>query len=359
MTNNFYSFFFTIITICILGIWYTGLFAQTLFKDYTTVGVQSGYSIVTGFYSDSLKNGLYTGIYSFLPINNYFLFNVELAYNRFALEHSQSSSMQIFSINLLPSLFYQLPYNCIIYSGAGASLQYLTLSAMKTNISDSTIKAGLMAIFGIAIPVFNRTLLSAQCVYTLSELSNKHFTTVSFLIKAGYQFAMHSPEYYVAKEKEKDARNEATIQQLFTTGVRYLNKKDADNAFEYFKKVLSLKPNHKESLEYVNAISLARQQYDTAMQLIKHNKDFDALVLLTSASHYMDKAEVTLHQLQKKHVNTVPALINKAIESFNNKNYNDCIATMNVVLLIDPDNSVAKAYIVRTNRIKETILKLQ
>jgi hypothetical protein len=63
--------------------------------------------------------------------------------------------------------------------------------------------------------------------------------------------------------------------------------------------------------------------------------------------------------MQIKYKPSISELQQKAIESFNNKNYDDCIATMNIVLLIDPDNAVANAYIIRSKRIKQTIQKLQ
>lgn len=267
--------------------------------------------------------------------------------------------MQVFGISIIPSLFYIFPYHFTVYAGTGISLQYYTLSAIKTDKSDSTAKAGLVIRAGVSKNIFTHTLIAAECGYALSELSHKKFQTVTFSLKCGYQFALHPPEYYIAKEKEKEALIKHKIQQSFNKGVEHIQAKDASGALRYFTQVLSLDPNHKESREYVATINQAMQQYDSAVRLIAHNKDFEALPLINAASHYIMDAEKLYTQLQQKHKPDIPDLINRAIEAFNNKDYDECITKMNIVLLIDPDNTVAKGYIVRSKRIKETIKKLQ
>jgi len=354
---NKYSFFILfLISIFIVD---SSSQAQSHFATNATVGIQAGYSVITGHYSDSLNNGVGAGFFSFVPLSDSGMLYGALVYNRFSLAHSSNSSMQSFGLTFAPSLYYTLPGDFTIYAGAGLSLHYYTLSAINTDAYDSTTKAGFSISAGIARSLFERTLLIAECAYTISELSHKYFQTASFSIKAGYQFAIHKPEYYVAKEKEKAAMLEKQIVEYFKAGIEHVKAKDHVRALDCFNQVLSLKADHKEALHYVDAILLAIEQYDAARTFIKQNKDYDALPLLAASSQYIADAEKTYKYMQFKHKQDIPELLKKAVDSFNNKHYDDCIATLNIVLLIDPDNTVAKGYMVQSKRIKETIKKLQ
>lgn len=338
---------------------YSRLYAQVPFSGYVTVGTQAGYSILQGYYSDSLNNGMCAGFFSFVPFTDWAMLNGAFLYNRFSLAHSSNSSMQVFGIAIIPSVYFNLPYDFTTYTGAGLSLQYYTLSAIKTDAYDSTTKAGFIASAGVAKSIFDRTIVVAETTYHVSELSHKIFQTFAFSIKAGYQFALYQPEYYITKEEEKAKLQEKQIEYHFNCGKEYIQKKDHVRALECFHQVLSLKPDHKESLQYIASISKALEQYKSAQALLQQNRDFDALPLLASSSFYIAQAESIYKTMQIKYKPSISELQQKAIESFNNKNYDDCIATMNTVLLIDPDNAVASAYITRSKRIKETIQKLQ
>jgi len=351
-----FLYVFCVITVVLLN---CNIFAQTYFKDNVTVGTQAGYAVITGYYSDSLNNGLGAGFFSFVPLTDLLMLNGVLVYNRFSLANSSNSNMQSFGITITPSLYYALPFNITMYAGAGLSLQYYTLSAIKTDAYDSTTKTGFLMNAGIAKTLFERTLLIAECMYHITELSHKYFQTTVFSIKAGYQFALHKPEYYISQEAEKNAVREQTVKKLYTAAMDYVQKKDHVHALETFKQVLSLKPDHKESKQYVAAISQAKEQYDTAGILIKQDKYFDALPLLAASSQYIAEASIDYKNVQDKLKPQIPELQQKAVEAFNNKDYDACITIMNSVLLIDPDNTVAKGYIVRSQRIKETIQKLQ
>ncbi len=347
---------FCILTVVILT---CNIFAQTTFKENVTVGTQAGYSVITGYYSDSLKNGFYAGFFSIVPLSDLFMLTGVLVYNRFSLASSTNSSMQSFGITITPSVYYALPYTFTIYAGAGMSLQYYTLSAMKTDAYDSTTKTGFLMNAGIAKSFYERTLIIAECMYHVTELSHKNFQTLSFTVKAGYQFALHNPEYYISQEAKKNAVREQTVQKLFNTAMDYVQRKDHVHALKSFQQVLSLKPDHRESLQYVAAISKAKEQYDTAGMLMRQDKYFDALPLLSLSSQYIAEAHADYKKLQNKLRPQILTLQQKAIEAFNNKDYDACISIMNTVLLIDPDDTVAQGYIVRAKRIKETIQKLQ
>ncbi|MGQ9843472.1 MAG: tetratricopeptide repeat protein [Spirochaetota bacterium] len=330
--------------------------SQSLFADTIATGIQSGYSLPIGYYADSLSNSIAAGVVSYIPMNSYSMFNIQLLYAKYALAHSSHSTMQTFGIYVLPSLYYMLPFSFIVYASSGPSFQHFTLSAIKTNITDSTQKVGFSAAGGIGKTFFPRTLIVFDTMYSLSELSHKKFQTVSFSIKACYQFAMHDPSYYA--KKEKLLRTNEQIAHLFSLGVEYLKKKDANRALTFFTQVLSLDPYHKDSQNYVTAISYAIQQYDTAKHLLKANNDLEALPLLVTASQYIQNAQKDLKLLQAKHNSHIPQLLEKGVQAFNNKQYDECIATMNVVLILHSDNEIAKAYTVRARRIKETLSRL-
>lgn len=333
------------------------VYSQSLFVDTIVTGIYSGYSLPIGYYADSLSNGIAAGVVSYIPMNLYSMFNIQLLYAKYALAHSSHSAMQAFGIYVLPSLYYMLPFSFIVYAGAGPSFQYFTLSAIKTNITDSTQKIGFSAAGGFGKTVFPRTLIVFDMMYSLSELSHKKFQTVSFSIKACYQFAIHDPSYYA--EKEKQMRTNEQITHLFSLGVEYLKKKDANRALKLFTQVLSLNPNHKDAQNYVSAISYAIQQYESAQYLLKANNDLEALPLLVAASEYIENADNDLKLLQIKYRKQIPQLVKKGIQVFNNKQYDECIATMNIVLILDSNNQIAKAYSVRSKRIKETLSRLQ
>jgi tetratricopeptide (TPR) repeat protein len=316
--KNFYAIqlvFITELILYLLLLPHNG-FTQN-FSGFATVGVQADYSKIIGHYAESLNNGMGAGFFSFVPFCDWCMINGGITYNRFSLAESSNSSMQVFGVTIIPSFFYISPYHFTVYTGIGISLQYYTLSAIKTEQSDSTTKAGLVINVGVSKNIFTHTLIAAECGYALSELSHKKFQTIKISLKCGYQFALHSPEYYIAKEKEKETLTKHTILQSFNKGVEHLQAKDASGALRYFTQVLSLDPNHKESREYVASINQAIQQYDSALRLIAHNKDFEALPLINAASHYILDAEKLYTQLQQKHKPDIPDIINKAIEAFN------------------------------------------
>ncbi|MCX8124522.1 MAG: hypothetical protein N3F66_10205 [Spirochaetes bacterium] len=359
MKNNYVIQTWLILLLTMQSFCYSTIVFAKDFSGYATVGLETAYCIIAGHYAESLNNGMGAGFFSFVPISDWFMVNGTLTYNRFSLTRSTNSNMQVFGISIVPSLYYTLPYDFTAYTGAGFSLKYHTLSAIKTEKSDATTKTGFVLHTGVSKNIFTRTIMAVECAYSLSELSHKIFQTIIISVKAGYQFALYSPDYYAAKEKEKAEQIKITIQQQFKRGVDHLKEKNASQALEYFNQVLSLDHNHKESLEYVSIITVALQQYNKAQSLIEINKDYEALPLLNFSSQYVKEAELLYKQLQKKLLPKVPDMITKGIEAFNNKNYDDCILIMNSVLYIDPNNTIASAYIVRAKRIKETIQKLQ
>ncbi|HOR95224.1 MAG TPA: hypothetical protein PLZ38_14740, partial [Spirochaetota bacterium] len=149
------------------------IIAQTSFDGHITAGAQAGYSALSGYYKNKLDNGIGAGFFIYAPYNNFIMLNAQLVYYRYTFAESSRSSMQVYALHTIPSLYFSLPHDITIYGGTGLSVQYHTATALKTDAYDSTIKAGWLLNTGIAKSIFKHTIIMLDCQYSLSELSHK------------------------------------------------------------------------------------------------------------------------------------------------------------------------------------------
>ncbi len=335
------------------------IMAQTLFDGHITIGTQAGYSALSGYYKNKLDNGFGAGFFIYVPYNTFIMLNTQLVYYRYTFAGSSSSSMQVYALHSIPSLYFSLPHDITIYGGAGLSVQYHTVTALKTDAYDSTIKAGWLLNAGIAKSIFKHTIIMLDCQYSLSELSHKKLQVLTIYGKIGYRFALYSADDYIEQQKEKEKNKAEKIKKLYESGYAYLKNKEHTSALQCFHRILSLDSGQVVAQQHINKINEAIVHHNHAIALIQQNKKIEALPYLIQASNYIQDAEKNLITTRKQLKPEILPLQTKGIQQFTNNDYDGCIATMNIILMIDPDNPTAKAYIVRAKRIKETIKKFQ
>lgn len=124
----------------------------------------------------------------------------------------------------------------------------------------------------------------------------------------------------------------ATPETMLGVASAYQNLNDNENAIEYYKKALALKPTDSEIAYYIGALYADSERYtdaetylNKAVALNKNNQDAQNLL-------------VQIHEQNKSNA------LNDAIEFYDAQKYDESLALLNKVLSSDPNNTYALYY---------------
>lgn len=114
-------------------------------------------------------------------------------------------------------------------------------------------------------------------------------------------------------------------------------------ALTKFREVLKYDKKNTTATYFVNSIT-ARDNLQAAYARIHSGNRRGAIPLLIAASPFLPEARNRLYSLRAEMRGEVRSIFEQGVAQFKNKRYQDCINTMNMVLMIDPGNREAEIY---------------
>lgn len=153
-------------------------------------------------------------------------------------------------------------------------------------------------------------------------------------LKLFQELKIDLPDDLRFKEKVTTLLNEA--QELQKEG-------NAGSALPKFREVLRYDKKNSTATYFVNSIQ-ARSNLSAAYARIQSGNRRGAIPLLIAASPFLPEARGRLGSLRAEMRGEVRGIFEQGVAQFKNKKYQECINTMNLVLMIDPGNRDAEIY---------------
>ncbi len=327
--------------------------------DRVTIGLFGGYSSIPGYYSGKLNSSIAYGMYITFPLNRYVMADTRLALSSHEFTSSNDSFLYSYEMTLAPLLYYDVHENFRFFAGAGLDLRYLRVNAVLTGQEVNTFKPGYVLTAGSYVKITHRLSLRVDAVYSQVWLSREPLLNNSFNMGVSYTLAAGEPGEY-REEARKEMRSSLDrARENYRKGIKELKNRKAGKAKEYFQKALSLDPDLDEAVEKLEEIREAENAYDEAVALLARDRYYTAIPYLIHASAYMEKAGKKLENTRNMLKDRIDTLEKNGIEAFNKRNYEACISIMQKILLIDPENQVARVYLSRAKKHLRTMEKFQ
>ncbi len=325
------------------------IFNKTLFsafdiaEDNLMFGVSGGKSIINGYYKDKLRDGYSFGFYANYSFFTYkfLLLESNFSYTELSLKNSNSSEFAFYCIGIGPVLYFPLWRYIEPYTGLFANLNYVELTAVKTNKSEKAFKPGIMIKAGLNIPVYSSVSADIGIRYSMNELSGKIYQNTVFFLGASYRLN------FVTGETVQNVTRQIEINEVYETGLRYFRQGDGLKSKEFFNQVIKYDKSYKDVKDYLLIIEKNEHKYNKALELISENKLFEALPLLIDTAQYIIQARDKLTELRLKISDEEKKLERLGIDAYLQGDYEKCIFYMNRVQLINPENESAKLYLPR------------
>ncbi|MBN8219547.1 MAG: hypothetical protein J0L53_01410 [Spirochaetes bacterium] len=153
-------------------------------------------------------------------------------------------------------------------------------------------------------------------------------------LKLFQELRIDLPDDLRFKEKVTTLLNDA--QELQKDG-------NTGSALVKFREVLKYDKKNATATYFVNSIQ-ARANLNGAYARIQSGNRRGAIPLLIAASPFLPEARARLASLRAEMRGEVGGIFAQGVAQFKNKKYQECINTMNLVLMIDPGNREAEIY---------------
>lgn len=337
----------------------TGTVEPVIPDDRITIGLFGGYSNILGYYSDKLDASVGYGIYITFPLNRYIMADTRITLSSHEFTSSNDSFLYSYEMTLAPLFYYDVHKNFRLFGGAGLDLRYLRVNAVLTGQEENTYKPGFVLTAGSYIKLSHRLSLRLDTVYSQVWLSGESLLNNSFNIGVSYTLAAGEPGEY-REEARKEMRSSLDrARENYLKGMEELENRNAGKAKEYFQVALTLNPELNEASVKLEEIKEAESAYEEAVKLLARDRYYTAIPYLIHGSAYMENAKVKLEKTRKMLKGRIDELERIGIQAFNKRNYETCISIMQKILLIDPENQVARVYLSRARKHLRTMEKFQ
>ncbi|MBP7583922.1 MAG: hypothetical protein KBA61_07800 [Spirochaetes bacterium] len=321
------------------------------------IGVNAGYSSLSGHYASELNDSLHLGL-SLIPFSSrYLLGELDLTYSAYELSGSDGSYLYSTAINAGPLLNLPLSGTFSLYAGLLARGNYFYLDTHNLDRQENTFKPGFSVRAGtfIALPLGLRLRAGIDCSQVW--LSGTPFR--SYAAHAGISYNLlhiSSGEYRETREKLSVY---SQVDLHYNAGVRKFNEGELKDAKESFARVLALKADHADSRSYMDRIVETENEYARAEKHLETRDYFAAIPHLSRAEANMKEARAALADVRAKLAPQVPEMERRGIRAYDAGEYGLCIDLMNRVKLIEPDNKTVRIYLPRAEKRQEALKKLK
>ncbi|MFC1668796.1 tetratricopeptide repeat protein [Spirochaetota bacterium] len=331
-------------------------YENTRKSDYI-LGLKGGYSKIFGHYDSELMGTTNVGIYCIPYIHNFLMVEADIFYSPYKFSVSDDSYFHslLFSIGILayyPLLPFLEPYIGISFKG-----NYLYADAEKTDRQDHSFKVGLGADGGFFIPIASGVRTRIGLSYSAVWMSDKPFHTLNILIGVSFNYRAYVRRGrklgFIKMKKLDDSARLKKIDEskkYYELGMGEFKEGNTKLAKQHFKKVISIDNNHVDAKKNLLVIQKNEKIHNSALLEIKKKRYFSAMVLLEKSGKYMASSREKLRKLRKKLTSLITGLKKEGISAYEKKKYEQCINIMKRILIIDPANKIARAYLPRAKK---------
>ncbi len=324
------------------------------------VEAAGGYSRLNSYYEKKLDPSPAFILKTTTDIVAPFYIQGLFSYSSYGFKESSGSYIGSYSLYLGPVVRYSLYGSLLLTGGLYLSESIFTIKASHLMYTDRTYKTGFAASGGVSYSFTREIIGEAGVLISQSQLSGETFRTVNVYAGAGYSFNFYPPAF---EKKYRETRKALTeleqLEGLYNSGVLSYNEGNIDEAEDYFKKVVDLKENYRDTGEYIKTIGEIKRDMETADKLSSEEKQVQAIPLLSKWEKQVPAAREKLEKLRKDLAAEAEELEARGIREFDRKNYRGSIRLLSRVLLIDPKNTKARLYLNRARRYLNTIEKFR
>ena len=324
------------------------------------VGLNAGYSTLSGHYAGELDDSAYLGI-SFIPFTSrYLLGELDITYSAYELSGSEGSNLYSTAINAGPLFTLPLFSTVSLYTGLLARGNYFYLNTQNLDRQENTFKPGYSARAGMFLSLPMGLRLRAGVDYSQVWLSGEPFRSFNFFAGATYNVLHLSGRESASRIRERKMLAQySSIETNYQQGVKEFNDGELLRARQNFKQILDIKSDHLEARSYMEKITGFESDYRRASELLENRNYYAAIPLLSRAEKNMKEARGTLTELRGKLAPLVPDFERRGIQYYDKNDYENCIDLMSKIQLIDPGNRTAGIYLPRAARRYEALKKLK
>ena len=141
---------------------------------------------------------------------------------------------------------------------------------------------------------------------------------------------------------------------------RFVRENNFERALQSYRQVLDINPGHLEAQDGVRSV-LLRLSNDSMARGKAQTDPFSAARLYTQALKYKPdnvQAQEALNRIRAQERAGLRALLQQAIESYDQRKYDEAIVRFDNILLIDPANKEAQQYLNQSIRKRDALKKL-
>jgi tetratricopeptide (TPR) repeat protein len=333
--------------------------------EKTTIGqiiveASGGYSLLNGFYENKLESSPAFFLKTSKDIIYPFFIQGIFSYSSYNFKESSGSYISRYSFYLGPVVRYGIYGPLLFTGGLYVTESLFTIKASHLYYTDRTYKTGFAASAGIVYSLTREIIAEAGVLLAQTELSGEPFRDINYFGSIGYSFNFYSSAYRKKFQETRKALSEIEkIEGLYNSGVLSYNEGNINEAEIYFKKILDLKDEYRDTAEYINTIGEIKRDMETANKLSKEKKKVQAIPFLSKWEKQVPAAKEKLEKLRRELAPEALKLETGGIQAFDKKNYRESIRLLSRVLLIDPENKKARLYLNRARRYLDTIEKFR
>lgn len=147
---------------------------------------------------------------------------------------------------------------------------------------------------------------------------------------------------------------------IIETARRFVRENNFERALQSYRQVLDINPGHLEAQEGIRSV-LLRLSNDAMIRAQAQTDPFQAARLYTQALKYKPdnaQAQEGLNRIRAQERAGLRTLLQQAIESYDQRKYDDAIVRLDNILLIDPANKEAQQYLNQSIRKRDALKKL-
>jgi len=317
-----------------------------------TWGVIASPVFVVGPFQPELKPGFQLSFNPILPVTEFVKngnLTLETAWSFMGLSGSSSSYMHVFSLK--GGFLYQYPFNTYInpFAAMGMQASYFYLNAHDTDIASKTLKPGLFAEVGVLSSFYRGMGSRISLEYCALPLSNQLYSEIK--VKLGVTYCHEYRDGFAAKEDKEKGRGASGVDRAREA----LDQGRIAEARELVAALLKKDPENDQARELADTIDRIEGTEREARRLIVEKRYLEAIPLLEQSAAYYPESGIELSRIRSEMIRMVPAWEKEGVASYENKDYDSCIATMKRIMIVDPENNTAKIYLPRAQKRKKAL----
>lgn len=337
----------------------SGGYEERILPGDTLIGVRGGHPSVQGNYREYLENPYLFGLFINSFVFSYVMLEADFLYGRYPIRDTRSR-VEEFSAGGSPLLYYTLYPPLQIFGGPFVRGSYLKLDARLSGREERTFKPVFGGTAGLLFPLGAGFGGRVGYEYSRMQLSGKTLALSGFFAAISYNFDAAARR---VEEKRPPAERGllkiAEAEAEYNRGVRLFKEGKLAEARLNFERVLKIRPKHEGSVRYLALIRETVETYGKALSLVDEKRYYDAIPLLQKAAAYLPEASDKLKEIRQLLSGEIRKLAREGVALYEKKEYARCIAVMQRLLLIDPENRTAKIYLPRAKKRHEALKKLR